>query len=122
MRVGITKIIYLSSGGAVYRPPLDLPISELHPTNPICSYGITKLAREKYLGMFYKSYGLDYMVLRLSNLYGERQRTQSSQGAVAVFLGRILHGEKVEIWGWIGRTRLYSRIGRRKGVAGRGEK
>lgn len=49
--------------------------------------------------MFQELHGLEYMVLRLSNLYGERQRTQSSQGAVAVFLGKALHGEKVEIWG-----------------------
>jgi UDP-glucose 4-epimerase len=99
LQAGITKIIYLSSGGAVYGPPMDLPITETHPTNPICSYGITKLAVEKYLGMFQKLHGLDYVTLRLSNLYGERQRTQSSQGAVAVFLGKALRGETVEIWG-----------------------
>jgi UDP-glucose 4-epimerase len=96
---GITKVIYLSSGGAVYGLPVDLPIPETHPTDPICSYGITKLAIEKYLGMFQKLHGLEYVVLRPSNLYGERQRTLSSQGVVAVFLGRALHGERVEIWG-----------------------
>jgi len=99
LRAGMAKIIFLSSGGAVYGPPVELPIRETHPTNPICSYGITKLAVEKYLGMFQKLYGLEYVVLRFSNIYGERQRTQSSQGAVAVFLGKALHGESVEIWG-----------------------
>jgi UDP-glucose 4-epimerase len=49
--------------------------------------------------MFHKLHGLEYVVLRFSNIYGERQRTQSSQGAVAVFLGKVLRGEKVEIWG-----------------------
>jgi len=96
---GMTKIIFLSSGGAIYGPPQELPIPETHPTNPICSYGITKLAVEKYLGLFHELHGLDYVVLRFSNLYGERQRTQSSQGAIAVFLGRALRGEAVEIWG-----------------------
>ena len=99
LRAGVAKIIFLSSGGAVYGPPEELPIPETHPTNPICSYGITKLAVEKYLGMFHKLQGLEYVVLRFSNIYGERQRTQSSQGAVAVFLGKVLRGEKVEIWG-----------------------
>jgi UDP-glucose 4-epimerase len=99
LRAHVTRVIFLSSGGAVYGPPMELPISETHPTNPICSYGITKLAVEKYLGMFEKLHGLEYVVLRLSNIYGERQRTQASQGAVAVFLGKILQGEKVEIWG-----------------------
>jgi len=96
---GVSRIIFISSGGAVYGPPLELPIPETHPTNPICSYGVTKLAIEKYLGMFQKLYGLEYVVLRLSNLYGNRQRTLSSQGAVAVFLGKVLRGEVVEIWG-----------------------
>jgi UDP-glucose 4-epimerase len=96
---GLSRIIFVSSGGAVYGPPLELPISETHPTNPICSYGITKLAIEKYLGLFQKLYGLEYVVLRLSNLYGDRQRTLSNQGAVAVFLGKALRGETVEIWG-----------------------
>ncbi len=99
LRAGIARIVFLSSGGAVYGPPQELPIREIHPTNPICSYGITKLAVEKYLGMFQKLYGLEYVVLRFSNIYGERQRTQSSQGAVAVFLGKALHGETIEIWG-----------------------
>jgi UDP-glucose 4-epimerase len=99
LHAGIRKVVFLSSGGAVYGLPLWLPIPEHHPTNPICSYGITKLAVEKYLGMFEKLYGLEYVVLRISNLYGERQRTKSSQGAVAVFLGKALAGENIEIWG-----------------------
>jgi len=96
---GVARIIFISSGGAIYGPPLELPIPETHPTNPICSYGITKLAVEKYLGMYQTLYGLESVVLRLSNLYGNRQRTLSSQGAVAVFLGKALRGESVEIWG-----------------------
>jgi len=96
---GVTKIIFMSSGGAIYGPPRELPIPEIHATNPICSYGITKLAVEKYLGLFHELHGLDYAVLRFSNLYGERQRTLASQGAVAVFLGKALRGESVDIWG-----------------------
>lgn len=96
---GVKKIIFLSSGGTVYGVPQHLPITENHPTNPICSYGITKLAIEKYLHLFHQLHGLDYTILRLSNPFGERQRIHASQGAVAVFLGKALNQEKIEIWG-----------------------
>jgi len=95
----IKRVIFISSGGTVYGIPKKIPIDEDHPTNPICSYGITKLAIEKYLNLFYHLYGLEYRVLRVSNLYGERQRVRSSQGAVAVFLGRAIRNEPIEVWG-----------------------
>lgn len=98
-KCGVKKIVFVSSGGTVYGPPLSVPISEDHPTNPVCSYGITKLAIEKYLGMFHNLHDLDYAVLRLANPFGAGQRTHSSQGAVAVFLGKALRGDKIEIWG-----------------------
>ena len=96
---GVTKIIFVSSGGTVYGVPNDVPIREDHSTNPICSYGISKLTIEKYLYLYYTLYGLDYCVLRLANPYGDRQRTLSAQGAVAVFLHKALKNESIEIWG-----------------------
>jgi UDP-glucose 4-epimerase len=99
VKSGLRKVIFVSSGGTVYGVPIQLPIPEGHPTDPVCSYGISKLAIEKYLGLFKHLHGLDYTVLRLANPYGERQRTHASQGAVAVFLGKVLRGEPVEIWG-----------------------
>lgn len=99
VKAGVKKVIFVSSGGTVYGVPAQIPISETHPTDPICSYGITKLAIEKYLGLFKELHNLDYTVLRIANPFGERQRTHASQGAVAVFLGKVLRGESVEIWG-----------------------
>lgn len=99
VKSGLKKIIFLSSGGTVYGAPSQLPIEEDHPTNPLCSYGITKLAIEKYLYLYNQLHGLDYCILRLANPFGERQRTQNSQGAVAVFLGKALRNEIIEIWG-----------------------
>lgn len=99
VKSGVRKIVFASSGGTVYGNPVNNPIKESNPTNPICSYGISKLAIEKYLGLFKQLHGLDYTVLRIANPFGERQRTHASQGAVAVFLDKILRGEPIEIWG-----------------------
>jgi len=96
---GIKKFFFLSSGGTVYGIPHFLPISELHPTNPICSYGISKLTIEKYLALFSHLYKLDYVILRPSNIYGERQRTNSIQGVIPVFLAKALLKEPIIVWG-----------------------
>ena len=99
VKVGIKKVIFVSSGGTVYGVPSQIPISENHSTDPICSYGISKLAIEKYLDLFHKLYGLDYSVLRVANPYGGRQQTNKGQGAIAVFLEKALSNEAIEIWG-----------------------
>ena len=111
VRLGVKKVVFISSGGTVYGIPRNVPISEDHPTNPICSYGITKLAIEKYLHLYRTLHGLDYTVLRLANPYGERQRIQASQGAVTVFMGKVLRGETIEIWGDGSVVRDYIYIG-----------
>jgi UDP-glucose 4-epimerase len=99
VRCGVHKVIFPSSGGTVYGYPQQLPIPETHPTEPICSHGITKLAIEKYLALYEHLYGLDYLVLRCANPYGERQNPLGLQGAVSVFLGRIAHNQPITVWG-----------------------
>jgi UDP-glucose 4-epimerase len=94
---GVKKIIFASSGGTVYGIPRALPIPETHPTDPICSYGITKLTVEKYLALYHHLYQLDYAILRLGNPFGERQRIINAQGAVAVFLGKIHQDQPITI-------------------------
>ncbi len=106
-RHGVKKVIFVSSGGTVYGIPQQIPITEDHPANPISSYGISKLAIEKYLYLFHALHGLEYCILRLANPYGERQRATASQGAVAVFLNKALHDETIEIWGDGSVTRDY---------------
>jgi UDP-glucose 4-epimerase len=98
-RSGVRKVVFLSSGGTVYGVPRQVPIPEMHPTDPISSYGITKLMVEKYLGLFHRLHGLDYAVLRCSNAYGPRQDPLGKQGAIAVFLGRLAGDTPVVIWG-----------------------
>ncbi|MBI5401930.1 MAG: NAD-dependent epimerase/dehydratase family protein [Ignavibacteriae bacterium] len=96
---GISRIIFISSGGTVYGIPERLPIKEYHPRKPICSYGIIKKTIEDYLYMFGKLYGMDYYVFRLSNPYGERQNPNVAQGVIPVFLKKLIKGEQIEIWG-----------------------
>ncbi len=84
---------------------------ETHPADPVCSYGIAKLAIEKYLGLYHYLYGIDYCILRVANPFGEGQRVVSSQGAVAVFLHRALKNELIEVWGDGSVVRDYVYIG-----------
>lgn len=98
LAAGVKKIIFVSSGGTVYGKPKSLPIKETDPTDPICSYGITKLAIEKYLAMFSELHGLDFLVFRLANPFGERQRP-GAQGVIAAFMQRVADGKPIEIWG-----------------------
>lgn len=95
----VKKIIFISSGGTVYGKPSTLPIPENSPTDPECSYGITKLAIEKYLYLFWYLHGLDYTILRLANAYGERQRPTATQGAIPVFLERAMRNDEIVVWG-----------------------
>lgn len=95
----VSKIIFISSGGTVYGNPQYVPIDEKHPTEPVVSYGITKLAIEKYLHMYSKLYGIKTVTLRVANPYGERQRIETAQGAVGIFLHNALKGYPIEIWG-----------------------
>jgi UDP-glucose 4-epimerase len=95
----IKKIIFISSGGTVYGNPSVVPIPENNPTDPECSYGITKLAIEKYIYLFWYLHGLDYCILRLANAYGERQRPTATQGAIPVFLERALRNDEIIVWG-----------------------
>jgi UDP-glucose 4-epimerase len=96
---GIRKIVFSSSGGTVYGVPRNLPVPEDHPTDPLCSYAISKLAIEKFLHLYSHLHGLEYTVLRIANPYGEGQSPFLKQGAIAVFTYKALRGEPIQIWG-----------------------
>lgn len=103
----VSRIVFISSGGTVYGPPEYLPIDERHPTEPQVSYGITKLALEKFLLMYQRLHNIDTTILRVTNPYGERQRIETAQGAVGVFLSQTLKGQPTHIWGDGSVTRDY---------------
>jgi UDP-glucose 4-epimerase len=96
---GTRKVVYISTGGAVYGEPRYLPCDEDHPIDPICQYGVSKHAVEHYLYVYRHLYGLDYTVLRYPNVYGPRQNPHGEAGVVAIFTGRMLAGQAVTING-----------------------
>ncbi|MBV9201983.1 MAG: NAD-dependent epimerase/dehydratase family protein [Alphaproteobacteria bacterium] len=95
----VRKIVFVSSGGTVYGIAKTVPIPETASTEPICAYGISKLAVEKYLHLYRHLHGLDYMVLRIANPFGAYQAPDRRQGVIAAIVHRILQNEPVEIWG-----------------------
>ena len=96
---GVRRIIFVSSGGTVYGPPRGDLIDESHPTDPISSYGITKLMLEKYVAMYATMSGIGHLILRPSNVYGEGQRLHIGQGVIGVLADRALRGQPLEVWG-----------------------
>lgn len=96
---GVRKFIYISSGGAVYGEPTYLPCDESHLALPICPYGVSKYAVERYLTAYQQVYGLDYTVLRYANVYGPRQDPNGEAGVVAIFAQRMLQGRPALING-----------------------
>jgi UDP-glucose 4-epimerase len=98
-KADIKKIFFSSSGGTVYGEPTSVPIKESAPTNPLNPYAISKLAIEKYLGYFHHQYGMEYVIFRYSNPYGERQNPLGNQGVIPIFLNKIKNNERPTIFG-----------------------
>ena len=89
---GVSRIIYASTGGAVYGEPTRLPVREDHPVNPICHYGISKHTVEHYLFLYGHLYDLGHVVLRYPNVYGPRQNPRGEAGVTAIFAVKYLEG------------------------------
>lgn len=99
VKYGVKKVIYISSGGAVYGEPEYLPCDEKHPIKPMSPYGVTKHTIEHYLYLYQQNYGLRHLVLRYANVYGPRQDPNGEAGVVAIFGRRMLKGEPITING-----------------------
>lgn len=99
IRSKVKRYVFISSGGTVYGPGTDLPFSESHPTNPICSHGLTKLIVEKYIHMYGHVDGLEYVILRLSNPFGPGQKFRKGQGLIPAILDRHRRGMPATIFG-----------------------
>ena len=106
-RYPIEKMIYISSGGAVYGESDGSPMSENHPTNPISPYGVTKLAIEKYAQLFWKTKKLPIVCIRPPNIYGENQKPFIGQGFISTAIASILMDREIVVYGPNGTFRDY---------------
>jgi len=93
------KFIFASTGGAIYGDADIVPTPETYPEFPLSPYGICKLSVEKYLNYYWKVFGLPYVALRYANVYGPRQNSKGEAGVIAIFLDKMLSGEKPVING-----------------------
>jgi UDP-glucose 4-epimerase len=96
---GVRKVIYASTGGALYGEGRQLPATEDHPVNPESPYGVSKHTVEHYLYLWRLLHGLDYTVLRYPNVYGPRQNPHGEAGVNAIFIGLMLAGKAPHIFG-----------------------
>lgn len=93
------KFVYISSGGAIYGKNGENKINENTNLAPISFYGLSKLMIEELILFFHRTQQLNYLIVRPSNPYGRGQNLNGRQGVIAVFLGKILKKEKLQIWG-----------------------
>jgi UDP-glucose 4-epimerase len=106
-KYGVGKVVYSSSGGAIYGEPEYLPADEDHPIKPLSPYGASKYVVELYLGIYNRLYGLDYTILRYGNVYGPRQDPYGEAGVIAIFCQRMLDGKAPVVFGDGTQTRDY---------------
>jgi UDP-glucose 4-epimerase len=107
---GTRKVVFASSGGTIYGDPdpVELPLRETHPQQPLSPYGVSKKAFGDYLVAYRLLHDLEFTALALANIYGPRQNPHGEAGVVAIFCGRLLKGERCTIFGDGSMTRDYT--------------
>jgi len=106
-----TRVVFSSTGGAVYGDFTAPPNVETFSKNPESPYAISKLSVENYLAYYGRVHGLEYSVMRFANVYGPRQDPHGEAGVVAIFCGRILDAQAVTVFGDGLQTRDYVYVG-----------
>ena len=107
---GVERIIFASSA-AVYGDTAQLPVPEEAPGQPASFYGLSKLTAERYIQMYHALYGLNYLILRYANVYGERQGDRGEGGVVSIFAGCLCRNNRLNIYGDGGQTRDFVYVG-----------
>ena len=110
IRSGVGKLVYASTGGAIYGEPQYLPVDENHPINPVSQYGVSKHTVEHYLLLYALQHELNYVALRYPNVYGSRQNPFGEAGVIAIFAHQMLGGEQPTIFGPGDKTRDYTHV------------
>ena len=104
---GVGRVVFSSTGGAIYGETDILPTPETVEPLPMAAYGQSKYCAERYLGLYERLYGLSTMALRFGNVYGPRQDPHGEAGVIAIFCGRLVAGERPRIYGDGTQTRDY---------------
>jgi UDP-glucose 4-epimerase len=104
---GVEKVVFASTGGAIYGEQREFPAAEDHPQYPVSPYGVSKLAGERYLHYYRVQYGLPYVALRYANVYGPYQDPHGEAGVVAIFSGNLAKRHASRINGAGTQTRDY---------------
>jgi len=98
-KFNVKKFIYINSGGASYGEPIEIPMNENHPINPLSPYGISKHTAEHYLQLYHKLYNLTFVALRYANVYGPRQEPGGEAGVISIFTDKLLKNQQPIIFG-----------------------
>ncbi|MBG0768695.1 NAD-dependent epimerase/dehydratase family protein [Methanococcus maripaludis] len=106
----VKKIIFSSSGGAVYGEPEYLPVGEKHSVKPLSPYGLSKFCAEEYIKLYNRLYNIEYCILRYSNVYGERQDPLGEAGVISIFIDKMKKGESPVIYGDGNQTRDFVNV------------
>ncbi len=104
-----TRVVYASSG-SVYGNPLEIPITEHHPLNPISPYAASKMSSEIYCGMYHREYHVNVTMLRYFNVYGTRQSVSEEMGVIPIFVKRALDKKRLTIFGSGKQTRDFLNV------------
>ena len=110
-KAGTSRVIFASSGGAIYGDEEPIPADEDHPKKPMSPYGVSKMTGELYLAYYHMAFGMHYVALRYANVYGPRQSTKGEAGVVAIFISQLLAEKPPTINGDGKQTRDYVFVG-----------
>ena len=108
---GLRRVVFSSTGGAIYGEQDTFPADESHACRPVSPYGVAKFSTESYLFFYKAQYGVEYAAMRYANVYGPRQDPHGEAGVVAIFCGRLLADQPVTIFGDGEQTRDYVYVG-----------
>ena len=107
---GVRRVVFASTGGAIYGEAQTIPATEDHPVAPEAPYGLSKFCAENYCALFTRLHGLSTVALRFGNVYGPRQDPLGEAGVIAIFCGRVLDGGRPVIFGDGLQTRDYVHV------------
>nr|MBA2644610.1 NAD-dependent epimerase/dehydratase family protein [Solirubrobacterales bacterium] len=110
-KTGARRLLFASTGGALYGDSDVIPTPEDSPIAPMAQYGTSKFSAEAYLGLYHRLYGLSTMALRFGNVYGPRQDPHGESGVIAIYCGRALEGRSATVFGDGRQTRDYVFVG-----------